>query len=73
MDKLYVVSRNDRVIGVFTSHKTAVQAAIMETLPFSYTMTDYVYDFGVEFYTFTNKSCTEQTYSIQEFTPNERA
>jgi len=73
MDKVYVVSRNDQIIGVFTSHRKAVEAAIMETLPFSYAMTDYAYDFGVEFYTFTDKSGTEQTYSIQEFTPNEWA
>lgn len=72
MDKLYVVSLNDRVIEVSTSHRKAVQTAIMETLPFSYTMTDYVYDFGVEFYTFTDKSGNEQTYSIQEVTPDTR-
>lgn len=72
MDKLYVLSRNDRVIGVYTSHMKAVQAAIMETLPFDYTMTNYLYDFGVEFYTFTDKLYTEQTYSIQEVTPDEK-
>lgn len=72
MNNLFILSVNDRAIGVYTSHMKAVQAAIMDTLPFSYTLTDYSYELGVEFYTFTDKSYTEKIYSIQEVTPDTR-
>ena len=71
MENIFVVVVNSRPIGVYTSHRKAVQGIIMYTLPFGYTMTDYVYDFGVEFYTFSDKT-TETIYELHEFTPDER-
>ena len=47
----------------------------METLPYGYTMTDYTFDFGVEFYTFSDpdKPSNEKVYELQEVTPDTRA
>ena len=73
MDNLFVVSCNSRIIGVYTSHRKAVQAIITETLPFGYTMNDYTYEFKVEFYTFTDGKNPEKVYELQEVTPNVRA
>lgn len=70
---LYTVSFNQRVVGVCTSHIKAVQMMFIGTLMSDCHLTDYVYDFGIEFYTFTDESGTEKVYEIQEFTPNVRA
>lgn len=72
MDNVFIVMDESKAIGVYTSHRKAVQDIIMLTIPFSYAMVDYVYDFGVEFYTFRNKDDIERTYSIQEMTPDKR-
>lgn len=72
MDKLFVVMIDTRLVGVYTAHRKAVQAVIMDNLPFGYIMSDYAYDFGVEFFTFMNDGA-EKVYEIQEITPDERA
>ena len=73
MENVFVVSYNSRIVGVYTSHRKAVQGIIMENLPFGYTMNDYTYDFGVEFYTFTDYKNPEKVYELQEVTPDQRA
>ena len=73
MENVFVLLMNNQLVGVYTSHRKAVQAAIMDSLPSGYTMTDYAYDFGVEFYIFTNELKIEKTYEIQEVTPDNRA
>lgn len=73
MDNVFVLSINARLVGVYTSHRKAVQAMLMETLPFDYKMKDYGYDFGIEFYTFTDDKDTEKVYELQEVTPDKRA
>lgn len=73
MESLFVLSTvTDILIGVHTSHRKAVQAMLMETIPFNYKMTDYTYELGIEFYTFTNDKNTELTYKIQEVIPDQR-
>ena len=73
MDNVFVLFIDSRLIGVYTSHRKAIQAMIMETLPFGYKMGDYTFDFGVEFYTFTDDKNTERVYELQEVTPDARA
>ena len=75
MENVFVLIINTRLIGVYTSHRKAVQAMIMETLPHGYTMTEYAFDFGVEFYTFSDpdNSSDEKVYELQEVTPDARA
>lgn len=72
MNNLFVLSVNSRLIGVYTSHLKATQAMWMETLPFEYKMEDYVFDFGVEFFTFRDTADNEKTYELQEVTPDAR-
>ena len=73
MENVFVLIINTRLIGVYTSHRKAVQAMIMEAIPFGYTMSDYTFDFGVEFFTFTDQSDNEKVYELQEVTPDTRA
>jgi hypothetical protein len=75
MENVFVLIINSLLIGVYTSHRKAVQAMIMETLPYGYTMTDYTFDFGVEFYTFSDPamSSNEKVYELHEVTPDTRA
>lgn len=73
MENVFVLIINARLIGVYTSHRKAVQAMIMEAIPFGYTMSDYTFDFGVEFFTFTDQSDNEKVYELQEVTPDTRA
>lgn len=73
MENVFVVIIHARVLGVYTSHRKAVQTIIMEALPFDYTMTDYTYDFGVEFFTFSDNNGNEKVYELQEVTPDTRA
>jgi hypothetical protein len=73
MENVFVLMIDTRLVGVYTSHRKAVQAAIMDNLPYDYKLSDYVYDFGVEFFTFTDDKNSERVYEIQEVTPDERA
>ena len=73
MENVFVLIINARLIGVYTSHRKAVQGMIMEAIPFGYTMTDYTFDFGVEFFTFTDQLGNEKVYEMQEVTPDKRA
>ena len=73
MENVFVLIINTRLIGVYTSHRKAVQAMIMEAIPFGYTMSDYTFDLGIEFFTFTDKSENEKVYELQEVTPDTRA
>ena len=73
MENVFVLIINARLIGVYTSHRKAVQAMIMEVIPFGYTMSDYTFDFGVEFFTFTDQLGNEKVYELQEVTPDQRA
>lgn len=73
MKNVFVLIINARLIGVYTSHRKAVQAMIMEAIPFGYAMSDYTFDFGVEFFTFTDQSDNEKVYELQEVTPDTRA
>ena len=73
MDNVFILSVNDRIIGVYTSHRKATQEMFMDTLPFNYQLTDYSFEFGVEFFTFTDKALIEKTYTIQEATLDQRA
>ena len=75
MENVFVLIINTQLVGVYTSHRKAIKAMIMETLPYGYTMTDYTFDFGVEFYTFSDpdKPSNEKVYELQEVTPDTRA
>lgn len=73
MENAFVVMHQGRLIGVYSSHRKAMQAIIMETIPFGYVMSDYTFDFGVEFLTFTDDNGTTETYELQEATLDQRA
>lgn len=51
MNEVWILSRGDRLNGVFTSYRKAVQALMMRAhLP----LTDFMSDFGVDFFTAAN-------------------
>lgn len=73
MENLFVVIVDTKLVGVYTSHRKAAQAIIMDNLPFGYTLGDYAYDFGVEFFTYTDEKNNERVYTLQEVTPDQKA
>ena len=68
MENVFVLIINTRLIGVYTSHRNAVQAMIKETLPHGFVMSEYMFDFGVEFFTFSDPddASNERVYELQE-------
>lgn len=71
MDKLYVLMCDDTLMGVFTEHRKATQALIIDVTSKEKKLVEYSYDFGIEFFTYHGPVCT-YVYSIHEVTPDER-
>lgn len=51
MNEVWILSRGDHLVGVYTSYRKAVHALTMHAhLP----LTDFMFDFGVDFFTASN-------------------
>ena len=72
MDNLFVLFLNGKLIGVYTSHRKATQTMIMDTVRKSWQLTQYQYDFGIEFFSYEHEE-VEELYEIHEVTPDARA
>ena len=59
MDKLYVVTKDSELIGVYTTHRKATQALIMDTIKEGMKLQDYSFEFGVEFFTVLSMKWTK--------------
>lgn len=74
MNELYVLTRDDELIGVYTTHRKATQALIMDTIREGMKLQDYSFEFGVEFFTYISpESGLPFCWEIREVTPDERA
>ena len=73
MTELYVLMKDSELVGVYTSHRKATQALLIDTLKESMTLKEYSFEFGVEFFTYIGpKSGQSFLWEIQEVTPDER-
>lgn len=73
MEKLFVLFIENRLVGVYTSHRKAMQTLILDTIRSNLKLTDYLFDFGVEFFTYQDEDGNETAFEIQEITPDARA
>ena len=73
MDKLYVLFRSNSFLGVFTTHRKATQAVITDSFREKFHLTDYSFQFGTEFFTYTDSEEHNYLYELMEVTPDEPA
>ena len=72
MENVFILFLAGRVIGVYTSHRKATQTMIMDIIRKGWNLSQYQYDFGVEFFSYEHDG-VEELYEIQEVTPDARA
>ena len=71
MDNVFVLFLNNHLVGVYTTHRKAVQAILMHALKVGWNMTNYSYQFGSEFFTYVDEDNDELLYELMEVTPDE--
>lgn len=71
MDNVYVLLLENRVIGVYTSHRKAIQAMLNYNLTRCYKLTEYLFEFDIEYYTFRDDHEHQLEWELQEITPDE--
>lgn len=73
MNKLYIVTKDSELVGVYTTHQKAEQALIMDTIKEEMKLQDYSFEFDIEFFTYIDsKSGSPFFWEIREITPDER-
>jgi hypothetical protein len=71
---MFVVMRNGALFGVYTSHRKAMQAIIVNSLRNELQMKDYSFELGVEFFDYINpETDIHFLWEMQEVTPDSRA
>lgn len=71
MDNVSVLLEDNHVIGVYTSHRKAIQAMLSHTLTRSYKLTEYLFEFDIEYYTFQDDYGHQSNWELQEITPEQ--
>ena len=73
MNELYVLIKDSELVGVYTTHRKATQALIMDTIREGMKLKDYSFEFGVEFFTYIGpESGLPFIWEIRKVTPDER-
>lgn len=73
MNKLYVLTNDGELVGVYTTHRKATQTLIMDTIREGMKLKDYNFEFGIEIFTYIGpESGLPFIWEIQEITPDER-
>lgn len=70
METVFVLFLDNHLVGVYTIHRKAVQAILLEAVPKKWKMTDYSFQFGTEFFTYEDDQYNEMTYELMEVTPD---
>lgn len=71
MNNVYVLLVDNRLVGVYTSHRKAIQVMLNHDLPNSFRLTEYAFEFDVEYYTFRDGRGHKSEWELQEITPDE--
>ena len=73
MNELYVLMRDSELVGVYTTHRKATQALIMDTIKAGMQLSHYSFEFGVEFFDYIGPESGQHfLWEIQEVTPDTR-
>lgn len=73
MENVYVLFMENRLVGVYTSHRKAMQTLILDTVRQNWKLDRYQFDFGIEYFTYVDDEGNETEYEIQEVAPDARA
>jgi len=73
MDTVFVLFLDNHLEGVYTSHRKATQAMILDTFRDGRKLQDYSFQFGTEFFTYVDADDNTCVYELMEVTPDERA
>lgn len=74
MNELYVLMKDSELVGVYTTHRKATQALILDTMKNGMKLNEYSFEFGVEFFDYIGpESGGHFLWEIQEVTPDARA
>ena len=71
MDTVFVLFLDNHLVGVYTSHRKATQAMIMDMV--GRKLKEYSFQFGTEFFTYADSDDNISAYELQEVTPDARA
>lgn len=71
MNNVYVLLVDNHIVGVYTSHRKAIQAMLNYSLTRCYKLTEYLFEFDVEYYTFRDDNGHKSEWELQEITPDE--
>lgn len=72
MENVFVLFLDNHLVGVYTTHRKAVQAVLLEAIPKKWKMTNYSFQFGTEFFLYEDDQHDEITYELMEITPDKR-
>ena len=73
METVFVLFLDNHLVGVYTSHRKATQAMILDSFKEGIHLTDYSFQFGTEFFTYANSVEDTYVYELMEVTPDARA
>lgn len=71
MDTVYVLFIETRMVGVYTSHRKAMQAMIMDTVSSDMTLVNYEFTCDTEYFTYYDSEDNATLWSLQEITPDQ--
>lgn len=65
-----LILKSGTPIGVFTSHRKAMQELIIRTFRQELTLESYTSDMSIEYFTYADKSGEQSVYMLLELTPD---
>lgn len=71
METVFVLFLDGHLIGVYTSHRNATQAMILDTI--GRKLLDYSVQLGTEFFTYVDSDDDIFVYELMEVMPDKRA
>ena len=73
METVFVLFLDNHFRGVYTTHRKATQAIIMDSFKEGIHLTDYSFQFGTEIFTYANSADDTYVYELMEVMPDARA
>lgn len=73
MIPVYVLSRDDTLVGVYSTHRKANQTMIMDTLRGGFKLKEYCFEFDIEYFTYVTDDDKQSVWTIQETEMDARA
>lgn len=69
-ENVFLLMLDRRPVGAYTNHRKAMQELLQRTLKQGFTLSEYLFDFGVEWFTYKDGDGDEIRYAIYEMEPD---